>query len=90
MVVAYVYQMTPASIIDFPVMFKEDIDDFSDILFDQSAMQGDWYVTLSLSTNVDTPVVGNDNGEQIQVIVTASYVESVGKAVKFTEEPLAE
>ena len=89
-VVAYVYQMTPASIIDFPVMFKEDIDDFSDILFDQSAMQGDWYVTLSLSTNVDTPVVGNDNGEQIQVIVTASYVESVGKAVKFTEEPSAE
>jgi len=89
-VVGYVYQLTPASIIDVPVVFNEDIDDFTEVLMDQSAVQGDWLISLSLSTNAGTPVVGNDNGEQIQVTVKASYVESIGKPVKYTGEPSTE
>jgi len=89
-VVAYIYQLTPASIIDVPVVFNEDIDDFTEVLMDQSAVQGDWIISLSLSTNAGTPVVGNDGGEQIQVIVTASYVESIGKPIKYTGEPSTE
>lgn len=76
--VAYVYQTSLDAIITNSTGPKSSMNEYTSRLADQTPVQGDFIITLSLETQT-LAFFTNDAGESVEVIVTIDYVETVSQ-----------
>ncbi len=76
--VAYVYQTSLDAIITNSTGPKSSMNEYTSRLSDQTPVQGDFIITLSLETQT-LAFFTNDAGESVEVIVTIDYVETVSQ-----------